>query len=313
MQTDASSAHQGTAAPSGVRVVVNAAAGRACAEVVKRVVVEIGRAAPVELCATAGLADLREVLLSAEGRRLVLLGGDGSVHAALQELHRAGAAREVGPMGLVPLGTGNDLARSLKLPLDPVAAARVAVGGRARDVELLVADTGHVTVNTAHVGIGAAAAAAAMAFKRRLGPLAYPVGAVIAGARPHAGFHLRVEVDGRVEADGEDSVLMVGVGLGGTIGGGVPLVPGADPHDGNADVVIAGSTGPVARVGYAVGLRNGLHVARRDVRTVQGRTVEITAVRGRPFQVNSDGEISPPLTHVRWTMEPAAWQVLCPA
>ena len=303
----------GAEPPRAVRAVVNAAAGRACADAIKKVLVEVGAVAPVELVATSGLDDLREALLTAGGRRLLVMGGDGSIHAALQELHRAGAAREVGPLGIVPLGTGNDLARSLRLPLDPVAAARVAVTGRVRDVELLVAQTGHVVVNTAHVGIGAAATALAAGLKPRLGPLAYPVGAVLAGARPDAGFHLRVEVDGRVLADGSESLLMAGVGLGGTIGGGVPFVPDADPHDGSADVVVSAATGPLARVGFAIGLRRGLHTARQDVRTARGQVVEVTAVRGRPFRINADGEVSEPVLHVRWTMERDAWQVVTPA
>ncbi|GAA4979660.1 YegS/Rv2252/BmrU family lipid kinase [Kineococcus glutinatus] len=297
--------------PAGVRVVVNARAGSSRADVVRAVVRELETVAPVDLQATTGVADLREALLGAGERRIVLLGGDGSVHTALRELRRAGAARAVGPIGLVPLGTGNDLARSLHLPLDPVAAARVAVRGRPRDVELAVDDSGGVVVNTAHVGIGAAATASAARFKRRMGPLAYPVGAVLAGARPDAGFALRVVVDGRVVADGTP-VLMAGIGLGGTIAGGVPFVPDADPHDGVLDVVVSTSTGPVARVGFAVGLRQGLHTARQDVRTDSGRVVEITAERGRAFRVNADGEVSEPVRRVRWTAEPAAWQALCP-
>ncbi|WP_459643574.1 diacylglycerol/lipid kinase family protein [Kineococcus sp. NUM-3379] len=303
----------GTEVPDGVLLVVNAAAGSACAEVVSAVGDELGSASRVTLSPTRGLADLERVLLAADGRRIVLVGGDGSIHAALQLLHRAGAARAVGPIGIVPLGTGNDLARSLRIPLHPLRAARVALYGRPRDVELLVADTGHVVVNTAHVGIGASATALARRFKKPLGPLAYPVGAALAGARPDAGFHLRVVVDGEVLVDGEQPVLMAGVGLGGTIGGGVPFVPDADPHDGDADVVVSTSTGPLARVGYAVGLRRGLHTARHDVLTAKGRTVTITAVRGRRFRINADGEVSDPVHEVRWTMEPDAWQAVCPA
>jgi len=295
-----------------VLALVNDGAGSAGAPVVRSVIAEMGRTCDVELRRTASLDDLRDALLEGDGRRLVLLGGDGSLHAALQLLHTAGAARDVGPLGIVPLGTGNDLARSLHLPLDPVAAARTAVTGRPKDLELLVDSRGRTTVNTVHAGIGAAATARAQRLKPRLGAAAYPVGAVWAGVRAGAGYALRVEVDGEVLHDGQRPLLVVGIGLGGTIGGGTRLVPDADPHDGIADVVVSTSTGPFARVGFAAGLRSGVHVERQDVRTATGRVVEVTALRGT-FRLNSDGEVTDPQQHERFEMLRDAWQVVCPA
>ena len=64
-------------------------------------------------------------------------------------------------------------------------------------------------VNAVHVGVGADAAAAAGRLKPRLGPLAYPLGALAAGVRS-TGWRLRVVVDGRVVADGHRRSLMVG-------------------------------------------------------------------------------------------------------
>ncbi|WP_432490965.1 diacylglycerol/lipid kinase family protein [Kineococcus gypseus] len=309
-------APQGPGDPGGERVggvlaVVNAAAGSASAATVDAVVGELGRGADVELRRTRDLDDLREALLSADGRRLVLVGGDGTLHAALQLLHDAGAARSVGPLGVVPLGTGNDLARSLGLPLDPVAAARVALSGRPRDLELLVDGHGRTTVNTVHAGIGASATAKAQRLKGVLGAAAYPVGALWAGVGAGRGFRLRVEVDGRVVASGERPLLVVGIGIGGTIGGGARLVPGASPHDGVADVVVSTSTGPLARAGFAAGLRRGVHVERQDVSLSSGRIVEITALEGT-FRLNSDGEVHPPQRRERFEMHADAWRAVCP-
>ena len=297
--------------PGGVLAVVNAAAGSAREAVVDAVVGELGREADVELRRTRGLDDLRAALLGGDGRRVVLLGGDGTLHAALQLLWDAGATRDVGPLGVVPLGTGNDLARSLRLPLDPVAAARVALRGRPRDLELLVDGHERITVNTVHAGIGAAATARAQRLKGVLRAGAYPVGALWAGVGAGRGFRLRVEVDGRVVATGERPLLVVGIGIGGTIGGGAPLVPAADPHDGVADVVVSTSTGPLARLGFASGLRSGVHVDRHDVTTTTGRTVEITALEGT-FRLNSDGEVSDPQRHERFEMHADVWRAVCP-
>ncbi|WP_432482782.1 diacylglycerol/lipid kinase family protein [Kineococcus esterisolvens] len=297
--------------PGGILALVNAGAGSAREGAVQAVVGELGRRADVELRRTRDLAGLREALLGAGGRRVVLLGGDGTLHTALQLLWDAGATRSVGPLGIVPLGTGNDLARSLHLPLDPVAAARIAAGGRPRDLELLVDSRERITVNTVHAGIGAAATARAQRLKKVLRAGAYPVGAAWAGVSAGRGFRLRVEVDGRVIASGQRPVLVVGIGIGGTIGGGAPLVPAADPHDGVADVVVSASTGPLARVGFAAGLRRGVHVERQDVTTTTGKVVEITALEGT-FRLNSDGEVTDPQRSERFEMHTDVWRAVCP-
>jgi diacylglycerol kinase family enzyme len=272
---------------------------------------ELARHGDVELRRTRSLDDLRAALLGAAGRTVVLLGGDGSLHAALQLLWNAGSTREIGPLGLVPLGTGNDLARSLRLPLDPVAAARIVAQGRPRGLELLVDSRDRITVNTVHAGIGASATAKAQRLKGVLKAGAYPVGAVWAGISAGKGFRLRVEVDGKLVAPGERPVLVVGIGIGGTIGGGARLVPGADPHDGRADVVVSESTGPLARLGFAAGLRSGVHVERQDVSTANGTVVEISALSGT-FRLNSDGEITDHQTYERFEMHDDVYDVICP-
>ena len=82
---------------------------------------------------------------------------------------------------------------------------------------------------------------------------------------------------------------MVGVANGRTIGGGAELAPDAAPDDGLLDVVVATSTGPLARVRLRDALREGEHVERDDVLVVRGRSVTVT---GEAFPVNADGELT---------------------
>jgi diacylglycerol kinase family enzyme len=155
--------------------------------------------------------------------------------------------------------------------------------------------------------VGAEAAEKATALKDRLGRAAYAVGSVAAGAGA-TGWHLKVVVDGAVlHVDGE--VLMVAVANGRTIGGGAPIAPDASPDDGLVDVVVATSTGPLARLGFAMALRDGEHVERDDVLVVRGRSVTVT---GDPFPLNADGELDGPVSARTWTVRPAAWSLLVP-
>lgn len=302
-------------------VVVNAAAGSARRTEVHAAMAALRRAAAasgarVDMAATADLQELTDTLGRLDGRRLVVLGGDGSVHAAVQGLWDSGQLRAAGPIGIVPLGTGNDLAGFLGVPDDPEAAADTVMSGTAADRELLVADDGQIAVNAVHVGIGALAAARSAGAKRRLGKvrlgtLGYRTGALIAGLTAR-GWRLEVRVDGQVLHDGDEPVLMMAMGLGRTVGGGTPLVPAADPDDGLVDVIVSTGVGPLARMRYARALRRGRHVRRADVRIARGRVVELTAAAQETFPGNADGEVRGPYAHRCWRVAPQAWQVFLP-
>lgn len=288
-------------------VVTNESAGGAADERVDEALAVLGEHADVRRVVCSERGDLDRALDSLDGRTLVVVGGDGSVHAAVGSLLDRGELSPDVPIGLVPLGTGNDLARTLGIPLDPASAARALLAGTARRLDLAVDDEGGVVVNAAHVGVGAEAAERASGLKDRLGRAAYPVGGLLAGAAA-TGWRLLVEVDGEpVPVD--DEVLMVGIANGRTIGGGAELAPDAEPDDGLLDVVVATSVGPLARLGFGVALRAGEHVDRDDVRVVRGRTVRVS---GDAFPLNADGELSGPLTARTWTVRPGAWAALVP-
>ncbi|MDA0633527.1 diacylglycerol kinase family protein [Nonomuraea sp. MCN248] len=251
--------------------------------------------------------DIERALADHPARVPVVLGGDGTVHAVVAALLARGELAER-PIGLVPLGTGNDLARALGIPLDPREAARALDGGRERTLDLLVDDEGGIVVNAVHVGVGAHASEHAVALKPLLRRAAYAVGALVAGVRSK-GWRLRVKVDGEPVTDGRRRVLMVGIGNGVSIGGGTPLAPHARPDDGLADVVISYAVSPLARLSFGVLLRRGRHPERADVVTVRGRDV---TVEGEPVPANADGELFPPATRRAWTVRRAAWRVIVP-
>jgi diacylglycerol kinase family enzyme len=288
-------------APPGFAVVVNAQAGTAEDEAVDRAVAVLAGHGPTRLLRAEGTDVLDEV----GDDRLVIAGGDGSIHAVVARLHADGRLGDT-PIALVPLGTGNDLARGTGVPLDPAEAAERAATGAPRPQDLLVDDAGGIVVNAVHAGVGADAAARSEALKDRLGALAYPAGALAEGVTA-TGWSLTIEVDGRpLDLPGE-RVLLAGVGNGPSIGGGTSLFPGARTGDGLLDVVVSCATGPAARAAFGLALRKGTHVERDDVVATRGTTARIV---GDAVGLDADGELEDAVTDRTWTVLPGAWSLV---
>lgn len=296
-------------------VVVNAAAGSVEDGPVEAALDVLRSGADVEVAATASTSDLDDVVAGLDGRWPVVVGGDGSLHAVVGALHRAGRIADA-PVGLIACGTGNDLARTLGVPLDPEEGARALLAGVPRRMDLVREQSGLVVVNAVHAGVGASAGSRAEKIKDLVGALAYPVGAALAGAT-ETGWSLRVEVDGVVvgsaehgwAADGDTPLLMMGICNGRSVGGGAPLAPGARPDDGLVDVMVSAATGPAERIAFAAALRDGEHVDRDDVVVVRGREVVVT---GEPVDIDADGEVHEDCPAQRWLLDAAAWSVIVP-
>ena len=295
----------------------NADAGTSDRETLEAGLAVLRERCSVEVAATSGPDDLDSVLHRAGSRRVVVAGGDGSMHAVVAALHRRGELAD-SVLGLLPLGTGNDFARSMDLPLDVTEAARVLVQGEVRPVDLLTDDAGGIVVNNVHIGAGAQASRRGARWKKRLGSigvgklnlgkLGYPIGAIQASFMPPS-VRLRVEVDGDVVNDLDQPTLMVAVGNGTSVGGGAELTPEADAEDGRADVMISRSVGPIARFAYVVHLARAEHGEREDVRYLRGRQIRVS---GEEFYASADGEIDGPLRQREWTVHPGAYSMILP-
>ena len=224
--------------------------------------------ARVETRVTTSLAELDAALASAE-RRVVLLGGDGSLHAAANAPVRPEFA-------LVPAGGANNIARSLGIPVDVAAAARLAVEGAARAVDAITVETRerrYVAVEGVSVGFHAQARA------RYTGANSTDVVAALrAGARAIADFEpptIALALDGQCSVVTITQLFVANMPL---FGPSLRVAP-ADPRDGLLDVVtIAG--GRRALAALAPHLRRGTHLGRRGVEHSRAQKVRI-ATRGR--------------------------------
>ncbi|WP_318152357.1 diacylglycerol/lipid kinase family protein [Nocardioides hwasunensis] len=298
-------------------VITNADAGTSDEETLAVALGVLREKASVEVAKTSNPGELDGVLHRAGGRTVVVAGGDGSLHAVVTALHKrhelAGTT-----LALLPMGTGNDFARGNDIPLDIEEAARLVLRGEAREVDLIIDETGSVVVNNVHVGVGAQASRKGSKWKSRLGSvgvgkvnlgkLGYPIGALLSAFHPPS-WRLRVELDGTVVNDVDRPVLMVAIGNGSNVGGGTELNPDADTEDGLLDVMVSRAVEPSAKLGYVMKLRKGEHDERDDVLSLRGRTVKVS---GDEFWLSADGEISGPERSRSWRLEPAAYSMILP-
>ncbi|HJW58884.1 MAG TPA: diacylglycerol kinase family protein [Actinomycetota bacterium] len=251
---------------------------------------------PVYPASDPGDAEALAAELAPEVDVLMVFGGDGTVHEVAN-----GLPVPAGPViALLPGGTGNDLARAIGIPLDPVAAATELAEARPRSLDLL--DCGS---RRAANGINAGFAAAATEVlsrrvKKLLGPAAYLAGGLRAGMNPPT-WPARVEVDGRVV---EGEALAVVVGNGGSFGGGRWLIPEADVGDGLLDVLVVPADTSKAELARHLARDNRLP---GDLPRLRGPSA--TVVTDMPCRL--DGEPAPTPGSV--TVIPAAWRVLAPA
>lgn len=279
--------------------IANAAAGSSDDATIAAVVDVLAGAGGVRLVRTSDADDLAAALRDIGDRTAVVLGGDGSLHAVVAALDKLGALSTT-PVALVPMGTGNDFARTLGLSEDPLEAAHQAIASAPRPIDLVRDGEGRLVVNAAHVGVGAEAAANARRYKKRWGRLGYAIGTLMASTSP--GVRLHIEIDG-VTLPSRGPVVQVAVGNGRFVGGGTPLLPEADPTDGKLDVAVSWADSAPSRLGYVLRLRAGRHPTRPDVQYERARLVSVS---GEPTRVTLDGELHDPTTQHRWELLPAA-------
>ena len=233
----------------------------------------------VEPAETGG--DLAETVRRAEGVDLVIAGGgDGTMNRIAPALLETGL-----PFGILPLGTANDLARTLGLPPDPIEAAGVILSGRTRRLDLGEVN-GHPFFNVASIGFSASLARGLTAeAKKRWGTLGYAWAAlgVLSQSRP---FTVSILHDGKVEVV---KTIQVSVGNGRFYGGGMTVETTAKPDDGRLDIYSLEVPHWWHLLRLAPALRRGTQGGWRYVRAFA--TTELTLNARRPHDVNADGEL----------------------
>lgn len=251
---------------------------------------------------TTGLDHARELARETlfRGEIAVAMGGDGLLGAVAGELHSTD-----GILGVLPGGRGNDFARKLGVPADPVAACETLANGTARAVD--VAEIGGRTyLGIASAGLDSDVQHIANATRLRLGTFVYLYGTLRA-LRSWRPARWEVGLDGAAQTFVGYSVAVCNTGV---YGGGMRLAPHASLEDGLLDVVFTEST---TKLRFLVGLPRlfrGTHVHEPTVQVMRAR--EVTFVADRPFLAYADGD---PIAELPATVRvlPGALRVVAPA
>ena len=267
-------------------LVSNAQSGGSDEEIVTLIASTMGEIGEVEQISPHSLDSFYDEVREA-GRRcdlIVVAGGDGTFNCTINALQDDLDGRS---FGLVPMGTGNDLARTLDLPQDPGEAARALVDARERKLDLSRASgpgVDRVFVNACMGGfpVDVNEAIEEGDLKRRLGPLAFWVG----GAKALTDM---TRFTAEVNDLAVENCVAVGVGNGRTCGGGIEVWPQADPGDGQLDACALPIGGATDAVKLAAKVRDGKHLDLDGVSTQRGSRIEIDA--SEEIEFNVDGEL----------------------
>ena len=254
-----------------------------------------------ELACSGAAAMTRAIRDRSEAFDCVIVGGgDGTLNCTASAIVDTQL-----PLGILPLGTANDLARTLDIPADPVAAARIIAAGEERRI-----DVGEVNdrlfFNVASIGFSAELARELTAeAKKRFGTLGYAIASarLLLRTRPFTAF---IEHDGTTK---KVKTVQISVGNGRFYGGGMTVDAAAEPDDGCLHVYSLEVDHWWRLIALAPWLRRGTQGSWSDVRAFTTGKVTIRTRRGR--SVNTDGELTS-ATPAAFRVIPAAVRVFAP-
>jgi diacylglycerol kinase (ATP) len=260
------------------------------------------------------LAELAEEAAGGRAGLLVVVGGDGSVHEAVNGLMRSDRAGEV-ELAVLARGTGKDFARSLRIPAQPSRALATARDGLVRAIDVgrarFAAPDGGRTeayfANFAGAGISGAIARRANASSKAMGGhMSFFVATITVFFRWRS-VEMIAQVDDERRAGRMFEVLAMN---GDYTAGGMWAAPDARPDDGRLDVVLIGDVTKTDFVRTFPKIYRGRHLSHPKIELLRGASVRVESKH--PLPVVLDGE-QPGTTPVEFDLIPGALRVKVPA
>jgi diacylglycerol kinase (ATP) len=246
-------------------------------------------------------------VVSAGVDRVITAGGDGTVRIVADRLAETGI-----PMAVVPLGTGNLLARNLDIPLSEAAAVEVAFGDHTRDIDLI-----KVTVDGApgeHFAVIGGLGVDAMIMDETSPELKDVIGAgayfiAAAKAMGRTPINMRITLDDHRPR--RRNAMICAIGNVGTLAGNLTLIPNARPDDGRLDVYVASPhrlTHWLRVVLRLITLR-----PRADDRVDQWQAAQVEVRLDHPDPYQLDGDVIGDCRSLRAEVSPGALTICVPS
>jgi diacylglycerol kinase (ATP) len=245
----------------------------------------------------------RRLIAEHAGRlELVIVGGgDGTLNAVADRLIETGL-----PLGIIPLGTANDLARTLMIPVDPVQACAVIAEGRLHRIDLGQVNGKHF-FNVASFGLSEAVARRLSGLaKRRWGIISYAI-SLFDAIKALRSFGVEIEHEG---GRAVWRSILIAVGNGRHYGGGMTIADDARIDDARLDLTSLNPQKLWRLLLLLPALRRGVYAQREVFHTLQGRWFRIRTKRR--MAINTDGELTT-ATPAEFKLLPSALAVYVPS
>jgi YegS/Rv2252/BmrU family lipid kinase len=244
---------------------------------------------------------------------VIALGGDGTVHEVVNGLMQVPAEKRPA-LGVVPLGSGNDFAHAVGVPLESDRALRHALSGQASgvDIGLMVDENGRKEYFDNTVGIGFDAVVTIRSHKLPVvrGFLMYLTAVIQTILLNHDPVLMQVESDGE---KWEEKALMTTLCNGGREGGGFIIAPDAKVTDGQFEFAMVRDCSRLMMFRLIPEFMKGTHMSFSQIKMGSCKTFSIKA--DRPMYAHADGEVftsfGSNMRSLSFELLPVALQVVC--
>lgn len=294
-----------------VPLIINPTAGRGRAgrrlPVIERLLHDGGVAVDIrESQALGDVETLVEHAINEGAERIIVAGGDGSVHEASNGLMKANGSAAI---GIVPTGTGNDFAKAAGIPLDWEAATRLLADRLSSNATARPVDLGRLNdryfANGAGIGFDAKVSRIARDFNWPIGDLVYLFAVFRAMVDGIITPHMTITSD---NFNREGPLTLANISNGPWVGGMFHIAPMADHADGDLDLVIAAPVTFMQILGLLPKLMRGQHMDDARITHCRIRKLRITAAS--PVPSHLDGEVQELATDFEVEIIPGALRLI---
>lgn len=271
-------------------VIMNPWANRGGASKQKSVIEKLCAAHQIELAFTQKAGDANRMAAEAVGAGYELVaaaGGDGTIHEVLNGIYTTGGTAT---LGVIPIGSGNDLAYSLRIPRRVEQAFERLLHGTPTPIDLarIEDENGRFAVVDNNIGIGfdAQVVIETEAITRVGGFLLYLIAALQTLSRHYHPYRLEVQFDDELI---KEDALFVAFGVGSRGGGGFLFNPDATHFDNKIDSCFVRYLPRLTALRLMPTTLNGSHVTAKQITMRQSETIRIRA--DKPMPIHVDGEM----------------------